>query len=188
MGEQPPSTREAIPEAAFIEDIDAYMIKEGSAAAALEKLQRFYSACKMIEQRLTQRKAKLKVKIPEIEATHVSLLQMEAQAKAGDALVTHYELAQSVFAKAKVDALCERGAFIFSLPPPPFCCQKPRWRFVWRRHVISLPHRPPCFFTMSLSGSLSLALSLALPHPATILSSLSLAPPPSPPPLQGERA
>merc|ERR1712070_178656 len=47
--------------------------------------------------------AKLKVKIPEIEATHVSLLQMEAQAKAGEPLVTHYELAQSVFAKAKVN-------------------------------------------------------------------------------------
>ena len=37
------------------------------------------SACKMIEQRLTQKKAKFKVKIPEIEATYNSLRQMEAQ-------------------------------------------------------------------------------------------------------------
>ena len=121
---------------ALQEDIDAYMKKEGSAEAALEKLQRFYrctacrrppwphpprpvpshcphahrsplpppaprappyptanthapcmpmarvlprSACKMIEQRLTQKKAKFKVKIPEIEATYNSLRQMEAQ-------------------------------------------------------------------------------------------------------------
>ena len=65
------------------DDIETFMGKEGSAEAALEKLQRFYrfrvaiqpmqtppihevcalirSACKMIEQRLVQRKAKLKV-------------------------------------------------------------------------------------------------------------------------------
>merc|ERR1712087_257237 len=92
----------AIPEAAFIENIDAFMKKEGSAEAALEKLQRFYSACKMIEQRLTQRKAKLKVKIPEIESTYNSLLQMQAQSELGEPLVTHYELAQSVYVKAKV--------------------------------------------------------------------------------------
>ena len=179
MGEQPPSTREAIPEAAFIEDIDAYMIKEGSAAAALEKLQRFYSACKMIEQRLTQRKAKLKVKIPEIEATHVSLLQMEAQAKAGDALVTHYELAQSVFAKAKVDALCERGAFIFSLPPPPLLLSEATVALCMAttRDISSPP--PPVFLHhvplwLSLSGSLSGSPS-PRPHPFFAL--------PSPPPL-----
>ena len=179
MGEQPPSTREAIPEAAFIEDIDAYMIKEGSAAAALEKLQRFYSACKMIEQRLTQRKAKLKVKIPEIEATHVSLLQMEAQAKAGDALVTHYELAQSVFAKAKVDALCERGAFIFSLPPPPLLLSEATVALCMAttRDISSPP--PPVFLHhvplwLSLSGSLSGSPS-PRHHPFFAL--------PSPPPL-----
>jgi len=96
------STREQIPDASFIEDIDSFMTKEGSAEAALEKLQRFYSACKMIEQRLVQRKAKLKVKIPEIEQTYNSLKQMQAQSELGEPLVAHYELAQSVFVKAKV--------------------------------------------------------------------------------------
>jgi hypothetical protein len=79
------------------------MKKEGTAEAALEKLQRLYSAFKFIEQRLTQKKAKLKVKLPEIEKTHSSLVQMEEQAKLGEALTTHYELAQSVFAKAKIN-------------------------------------------------------------------------------------
>ena len=34
--------RETVPTAAFIDDIDKYMTKEGSAEAALEKLQRFF--------------------------------------------------------------------------------------------------------------------------------------------------
>lgn len=55
-----------------------------------------------MEQRLTQKKAKLKAKMPEIEKTYAALKQMQAQAETGEPLITHYELAQSVFAKAKV--------------------------------------------------------------------------------------
>jgi len=97
------STKDAIPTAVFIEDIDAYMVKEGSAEAALEKLQRLYQAFKFIEQRLTQKKAKLKIKIPEINKTYTSLLAMEERSKKGEALNTHYELAQSIYVKAKVN-------------------------------------------------------------------------------------
>ena len=79
------------------------MKREGTAEAALEKLQRLYSAFKFIEQRLTQKKAKLKVKLPEIEKTYNSLVQMEAQSKLGEPLTAHYELAQSIFAKAKIN-------------------------------------------------------------------------------------
>ena len=79
------------------------MKKEGTAEAALEKLQRLYSAFKFIEQRLTQKKTKLKIKLPEIEKTYNSLCQMEAQSKLGEPLISHYELAQSIFAKAKVN-------------------------------------------------------------------------------------
>jgi len=96
------TTRDTVPTATFIENIDAFMKKEGSAEAALEKLQRFYTACKTMEQRLVQRKAKLKVKLPEIESTYNALRQMQAQAERCEPLVTHYELAQSVFAKAIV--------------------------------------------------------------------------------------
>ena len=78
------------------------MKREGTAEAALEKLQRLYSAFKFIEQRLTQKKAKLKIKMPEIEKTYNSLCQMEAQSKLGEPLTSHYELAQSIFAKAKI--------------------------------------------------------------------------------------
>merc|ERR1719198_1059304 len=97
------STKEAMPTAVFIEDIEAYMKREGTAEAALEKLQRLYQALKFIEQRLTQKKAKLKIKIPEIQKTYESLLQMEEQSKPGEPLVSHYELAQSIFAKAKIN-------------------------------------------------------------------------------------
>merc|ERR1711865_1272596 len=49
-----------------------------------------------------QRRAQLKHKLPDMESTFSSLKQMEAQAALGEPLTTHYELAQSVFAKAKV--------------------------------------------------------------------------------------
>jgi hypothetical protein len=98
-----PSVREQIPTAEFIEDLSAYMSKEGTAEAVIEKLQRVYSALKFIEQKLVQRKAKLKAKIPEIEATYGALKQMRSQAELGEPLIAHYELAQSVFAKAKVN-------------------------------------------------------------------------------------
>jgi len=96
------SSKDAIPTAVFIEDIESYMKKEGNAESALEKLQRLYNAFKFIEQRLTQKKAKLKIKLPEITKTYNALVQMEEQSKLGEALTTHYELAQSVFAKAKI--------------------------------------------------------------------------------------
>ena len=79
------------------------MKREGTAEAALEKLQNLYQAFKFMEQRLTQKKAKLKVKLPEIQKTYNALTQMEEQAKLGEALTTHYELAQSIFAKAKIN-------------------------------------------------------------------------------------
>ncbi len=94
--------RETVPTAPFIDDIDQYMAKEGSAEAALEKLQRFFSACKMIEQRLVQKKAKLKLKLPEILATYDALLQMKRHADRDEPLTAHYELAQSIFAKARI--------------------------------------------------------------------------------------
>jgi len=97
------STKGEIPVAVFIEDIDGYMKKEGTAEAALEKLQRLYNAFKFIEQRLNQKKTKLKIKLPEITKTYQSLVQMEEQSKLGEPLVSHYELAQSIFAKAKIN-------------------------------------------------------------------------------------
>ena len=97
-----PTVREQIPKAEFIEDLDAFMAKEGSAEVSIEKLQRLYQALKFIEQKLTQRRAQLKHKLPDMESTFSSLKQMEAQAALGEPLTTHYELAQSVFAKAKV--------------------------------------------------------------------------------------
>ena len=64
----------------------AYMKKEGTAEVVIEKLQRMYQALKFIEQKLTQRKAKLKSKIPEIENTFGALKQMQAQAEVGEPL------------------------------------------------------------------------------------------------------
>mmetsp|Transcript_19327 Transcript_19327/g.63849 ORF Transcript_19327/g.63849 Transcript_19327/m.63849 type:complete len:183 (-) Transcript_19327:37-585(-) len=96
------ASTEQIPVATFIDDIDKYMVKEGSAEAALEKLQAFYSACKAIEQRMSQRKKRLQAKVPDIESTYNALLQMQQRAEQGESLTVHYELAQCVYAKAIV--------------------------------------------------------------------------------------
>ena len=84
---KPLSTREQIPKADFIEDIDGYMAKEGSAEVVLEKLQRLYNSLKFIESKLVQEKAKMKVKVPELAKTVDSLVQMDAQAERGEELV-----------------------------------------------------------------------------------------------------
>eukprot|EP00324_Dicrateria_rotunda_P006922 CAMPEP_0206166446 /NCGR_PEP_ID=MMETSP1474-20131121/24078_1 /ASSEMBLY_ACC=CAM_ASM_001110 /TAXON_ID=97495 /ORGANISM="Imantonia sp., Strain RCC918" /LENGTH=265 /DNA_ID=CAMNT_0053570451 /DNA_START=17 /DNA_END=812 /DNA_ORIENTATION=- len=97
------SVKKEIPVASFIQDVEEFMKKGESAEAALEKLQRLLNAFKFIEQRLTQKKAKLKFKMPEIQKTYDCLMQMEAASKLGEPLVTHYELAQSVYAKATID-------------------------------------------------------------------------------------
>ena len=131
-----PSVREQIPTAEFIEDLTAYMSKEGTAEAVIEKLQRMYSALKFIEQKLVQRKAKLKAKIPEIEATYGALKQMRSQAELGEPLIAHYELAQSVFAKAKVNVHEED-----KVTPPPhrtlaFHTRTPRTMAHSRAHAL----------------------------------------------------
>ena len=134
------SAKDAIPTAIFIEDIESYMKREGTAEAALEKLQRLYSAFKFMEQRLTQKKAKLKIKLPEIEKTYNSLMQMEAQSKLGEPLTSHYELAQSIFAKAKINVHENdkvRGAAASPLPErrprAPRALQAARCHFFSRR-------------------------------------------------------
>ena len=120
---KPLSTREQIPKADFIEDIDGYMAKEGSAEVVLEKLQRLYNSLKFIESKLVQEKAKMKVKVPELAKTVDSLVQMDAQAERGEELVTHYELAQSVYAKARVklpeeDKVCLWLCLLYTSPSP----------------------------------------------------------------------
>ncbi|KAL3932673.1 MAG: hypothetical protein SGPRY_000610 [Prymnesium sp.] len=107
------STREAMPTATFITDLEPFLKKEGTAEKALEKLQRLlkveYSALKFIEQRLTQKKAKLKFKLPEIEKSYACAVQMEEAAglcalqKEGEPLTAHYELGQCIYAKAKMN-------------------------------------------------------------------------------------
>ena len=64
-------------ETAHCQSLRLAQVKEGSAEAALEKLQAFYSACKAIEQRMSQRKKRLQAKVPDIESTYNALLQMQ---------------------------------------------------------------------------------------------------------------
>mmetsp|Transcript_15637 Transcript_15637/g.40509 ORF Transcript_15637/g.40509 Transcript_15637/m.40509 type:complete len:196 (-) Transcript_15637:270-857(-) len=93
-----------IPPMPFIDDIEAYMAKEGrSAESALQKLHERYNGYKLSEQRLMARKVKLKVKIPDIEKTLGVVKRMKQAQEEGEAsLGTHFDLADAVYAKAKV--------------------------------------------------------------------------------------
>jgi len=86
------------------DDIEAYMAKEGrSAESALQKLHERYNGYKLSEQRLMARKVKLKVKIPDIEKTLGVVKRMKQAQEEGEAsLGTHFDLADAVYAKAKV--------------------------------------------------------------------------------------
>jgi hypothetical protein len=120
------------------------MKKEGTAEVVIEKLQRMYQALKFIEQKLTQRKAKLKSKIPEIENTFGALKQMQAQAEVGEPLTAHYELAQSVYAKAKVNVHEEdkvRQAGLESAICP--ITTQPAWWLQGRRAALTGPRAMP---------------------------------------------
>ena len=156
------SVREQIPKAEFIEDLTAYMKKEGTAEVVIEKLQRMYQALKFIEQKLTQRKAKLKSKIPEIENTFGALKQMQAQAEVGEPLTAHYELAQSVYAKAKVNVHEEdkvRQAGLESALCP--VTTQPAWWLQGRRPLLLAPER--CLSAPEACGGLRSSPSPAVP-------------------------
>mmetsp|Transcript_21456 Transcript_21456/g.57679 ORF Transcript_21456/g.57679 Transcript_21456/m.57679 type:complete len:194 (-) Transcript_21456:122-703(-) len=105
------STPAGIPEMPFIEDIDSFMEKEGrSAETALQKLHEQYNGYKYAEQRITARKMKLKVKIPDIEKTLGVVKRMKAAHAEGEtSLKTHYELSDAVYAKADIPLSSKLG-------------------------------------------------------------------------------
>ncbi|OCT65852.1 prefoldin subunit 3 isoform X2 [Xenopus laevis] len=68
-----------IPEAVFVEDVDAFMKKPGNetADAVLKKLDEQYQKYKFMELNLTQKKRRLKNQIPEIKQTLEILKHMQ---------------------------------------------------------------------------------------------------------------
>jgi prefoldin subunit 5 len=90
-----------VPKAEFIEDV-ATFIGDKPVEPLLHELQERYSQYKLVETQCTQRKQRLMAKLPEIEkALDIVKLLIEKQ-DGGDDITADYELADNVYAKAKL--------------------------------------------------------------------------------------
>uniref|UniRef100_A0A6I8NNI2 Prefoldin subunit 3 n=1 Tax=Ornithorhynchus anatinus TaxID=9258 RepID=A0A6I8NNI2_ORNAN len=100
-----------IPEAIFVEDVDAFMKKPGNETAdvVLKKLDEQYQKYKFMELNLAQKKRRLKSQIPEIKQTLEILKYMQKKKESTDALETRFLLADNLYCKASVpptDKVC----------------------------------------------------------------------------------
>ncbi|MBN3322956.1 PFD3 protein, partial [Atractosteus spatula] len=100
-----------IPEAVFVEDVDAFMKQPGNetADAVLRKLDEQYQKYKFMELNLAQKKLRLKSQIPQIKQTLEILKHMQKKKDTTDPLETHFLLADNLYCKALVpptDKVC----------------------------------------------------------------------------------
>lgn len=109
----PPDSRKhlGIPEAIFVEDVDAFMKQPGNdtADAVLRKLDEQYQKYKYMELNLGQKKLRLKSQIPQIKQTLEILRHMQKKKDTTDPMETHFLLADNVYCKASVpptDKVC----------------------------------------------------------------------------------
>jgi prefoldin subunit 5 len=94
----------AVPKAEFISDVAA-LVGDNPVEPLLKELQERYSQYKLVETQCAQRKQRLIAKLPEIEkALDIVKLLLEKQ-DAGAEVLADYELADNVYAKAKLQSV-----------------------------------------------------------------------------------
>lgn len=91
-----------IPKAEFIEDVAAFL-KGKTSEAAIAELEDRYRTYKMAESQLFQKKARLMSKLPEIQKTLDIVVILIEKEGSGEKLVTDFELADNVYAKANLE-------------------------------------------------------------------------------------
>ncbi|XP_030065858.1 prefoldin subunit 3 isoform X1 [Microcaecilia unicolor] len=93
-----------IPEAVFVEDVDAFMKQPGNETAdvVLKKLDEQYQKYKFMELNLSQKKRRLKSQIPEIKQTLEILKHMQKKKESTDPMETRFLLADNLYCKASV--------------------------------------------------------------------------------------
>ncbi|EKX31010.1 Prefoldin protein, subunit 3 [Guillardia theta CCMP2712] len=110
MSEKTVTTPGGIPAADFIENVDNHLEStKSNHEQALAKLQDLYSKYKFIESRLSQSKANLKGKIPEIKKTLEALKFLKTKSTGDEECLTDFELSPTILAKAKLkktDTVC----------------------------------------------------------------------------------
>lgn len=92
-----------VPKAQFMEDVATYM-QGKTVEVVLQQLQNDLRQYRLVESQQLQRKSRLLAKIPEMKKTLdvVNALQERQQSGDSDAITVDYELADNVFAKAKL--------------------------------------------------------------------------------------
>ncbi|XP_043913154.1 prefoldin subunit 3 [Protopterus annectens] len=100
-----------IPEAVFVEDVDAFMKLPGNETSdmVLKKLDEQYQKYKFMELNLGQKKRRLKGQIPDIKRTLEILKHMQKKKETTDPMETRFLLAGNLYCKALVpptDKVC----------------------------------------------------------------------------------
>ncbi|EKU21323.1 prefoldin subunit 3 [Nannochloropsis gaditana CCMP526] len=86
------------------EDVGAFLQTLGGVPVetAIGAFNELYGKCKTLENSLGRVKLSMKAKIPEIEKTLELVHVLEGKQAEGEALTTHYNLADTIYAKAEV--------------------------------------------------------------------------------------
>ncbi|XP_064095689.1 prefoldin subunit 3-like [Macrobrachium nipponense] len=101
-----------IPEAQFVDDVDAFMSKEdngNNAQLVIKRLDEQLNKYKFMELHLQAKRRKLKSQIPDIKSTLQIVKEMKSRKDASDAIETNFLLSDQVYMKAKIpptDRVC----------------------------------------------------------------------------------
>lgn len=101
-----------IPEAEFVDDVDAFMAKpenDGSVDKVLKKLDENHSKYKFMECNLINKRRRLKLQIPDLERSLDMIEKLQNEKNNSQNLETQFLLSEQVFAKAIIpptDKVC----------------------------------------------------------------------------------
>ncbi|KAL7522948.1 hypothetical protein ACHAWX_007691 [Stephanocyclus meneghinianus] len=99
-----------IPHAKFVEDIESFANSFNPPASPellIGAYSDLYSKFKAYEQQLSQKRANYEEKLPEIEKSIKLVRHLKKKKDEGESIVTRYNLADTIYAKAEVD--CSQG-------------------------------------------------------------------------------
>jgi prefoldin subunit 5 len=96
-----------IPNAKFVEDIDSFANSFNPPASPellIGAYSDLYSKFKAYEQQLSQKRINFEEKMPEIEKSIKLVRHLKNKKEEGESIITRYNLADTIYAKAEVDA------------------------------------------------------------------------------------
>ncbi|KAJ1954602.1 hypothetical protein IWQ62_005720 [Dispira parvispora] len=93
-----------IPQAPFIDNVEAYLKQNESAEITLKKFAETLSKYRFMENNMLQRKHSLETKIPEIEKTLAMVEHLISKQGTGEPIHTRFELHDTCYAKARIDS------------------------------------------------------------------------------------